>query len=208
MSEPEFTTLRWQPIEAWTGLAAAGRYGSIHGSAGVQFTPCEGLGLATVIARSGRHQELALVLSEHLGLVPPEPRKVTSSTRGTLVWSGPGQWLLVTKDRALIRDISRDLEGIAAVSDQSDARAVLRLTGPRIRNALAKGCLIDLHPRRFGPGDTAQTAIAHIGVQIWQIDDAPIYDIAVFRSMAASFWTWLTEASAELGYEVTAPARG
>jgi methylglutamate dehydrogenase subunit D len=31
---------------------------------------------------------------------------------------------------------------------------VLRITSPRVRDALAKGVAIDLHPRAFRPGDT------------------------------------------------------
>ena len=38
--------------------------------------------------------------------------------------------------------------GVAAVSDQSDARLVLRVSGPRVRDVLAKGVPVDLHPRR------------------------------------------------------------
>ena len=30
-----------------------------------------------------------------------------------------------------------------------------------------------------------------MGVTLWQVDDAPTYDIAVFRSLAGSFWKWL-----------------
>jgi heterotetrameric sarcosine oxidase gamma subunit len=83
---------------------------------------------------------------------------------------------------------------------------VLRIGGPRARAALAKGCPLDLHPRAFGPGDTAVTAIAHVGVQLWQLDDAPTYELAVPRSMAKSFWTWLSASAAEFGLAVVGEA--
>jgi sarcosine oxidase subunit gamma len=41
-----------------------------------------------------------------------------------------------------------------------------------------------------------------MGVQIWQVDDAPSYDLAIFRSVSASFWRWLTASAAEFGYQV------
>ena len=44
-----------------------------------------------------------------------------------------------------------------------------------------------------------------MGVQLWQVDEAPSYDIALFRSVSASFWRWLTSSAAEFGYEVTLP---
>ena len=48
------------------------------------------------------------------------------------------------------------------------------------------------------------TSIAHIGVQLWQRDDRPTYEIAVARSFAGSLWSWLEEAAAEFGCEVRA----
>jgi sarcosine oxidase subunit gamma len=82
---------------------------------------------------------------------------------------------------------------------------VLRLSGRNIRDALAKGCLIDLHPRAFRPGDVALTSIAHISVQLWVVDEAT-FELAVPRSMAMSFWSWLRASAAPYGVEVAATA--
>ena len=90
----------------------------------------------------------------------------------------------------------------AMVADQSDGRCVLRLSGPKARQVLAKGIGLDLDPRIFKPGDVAMTLAAHIAVQIWQMDDKPSYEIAMFRSLAGSFWHWLAASAAEFGYEV------
>jgi len=40
-------------------------------------------------------------------------------------------------------------------------------------------------------------------VQLWQTDDTRSYDMAIFRSVSASFWRWLTASAAEFGYDVT-----
>ena len=71
--------------------------------------------------------------------------------------------------------------------------------GPKARDALAKGVPIDLHPRVFRPGDAAVTS-AHIGVHLWQVDDAPTYELIVPRSFAVAFREWFDEAAAEFGY--------
>ncbi|MGH3851274.1 MAG: sarcosine oxidase subunit gamma, partial [Pseudonocardiaceae bacterium] len=97
------------------------------------------------------------------------------------------------------------LAGSASLVDQSDGKAVLRIAGPRTRDVLAKGCPLDLHPRVFKPGDAATTAISLIPCQLWQIDEAPTYDIAVASSYAGSFWRWLTASAAEYGYQVADP---
>ena len=94
------------------------------------------------------------------------------------------------------------LIGHASITEQSDGRTIIRIAGPRARDALAKGLAVDLHPRAFKPGDTALTQAAHIGLQIWQLDEAPTYEIAVFRGFARSFWQFLLDAAAEYGCRI------
>ncbi|MGE0748967.1 MAG: sarcosine oxidase subunit gamma [Variibacter sp.] len=132
----------------------------------------------------------------------PKPGKFTTGNDCDVVWSGPGQWLIVTQHPDVVATLALELADLAAVTDQSDARAILRLSGARARDVLAKGCLIDLHPRAFQAGDVALTSISHIGAQIWQVDEAPSYDIAVPRSMIGSFWSWFEASAAEFGYSV------
>jgi heterotetrameric sarcosine oxidase gamma subunit len=102
-------------------------------------------------------------------------------------------------------DLAARLAGIASVSDQSSGYAVLRIGGSASRDLLSRGAFIDFHPARFGPGSAAVAVIAHIGVILWQIDDAPTYEVALFRSYAASFWHWIEATSAGMG---VVPMRG
>ena len=82
---------------------------------------------------------------------------------------------------------------------------MLRLSGDRVRDVLAKGVPVDLHPRNFRTGDVASTLVAHIGVQIEQLDDRPTFQLMAFRSLAGSLWSWLTKSAAEFGYEIVQP---
>jgi sarcosine oxidase subunit gamma len=92
--------------------------------------------------------------------------------------------------------------GHAAIVDQSHAGMLLNATGRRIRDALAKGLPIDLDPRAFGIGHAAVTAVAHVGVHLWQINELPTYRLLIPRSYAGSFWHWLSASAAEYGLEV------
>lgn len=201
MSETLMTSA-WQPRGAWAGFARAGRHGRSQGEAGVRLTLREGIGLATVIAADGQDAALGRVLTDKFGWVLPETGAAHLVGERGLVWSAPGQWLAVAETREGLRGLAEALRRVAAVTDQSDARALVRVSGPRARLALSKGVSVDLHPRAFRAGQAAVTSIAHVGAQIWQRDEAPTYDLAVARSFAGSFWSWLTEAAAEYGYEV------
>ncbi|MDP3255246.1 MAG: sarcosine oxidase subunit gamma family protein [Bosea sp. (in: a-proteobacteria)] len=194
----------WTARGAWTGIVAPGAFGGPGD--GVKVCLREGLGMASLIA--GREQEPALgrALKSRYGLALPTGPSVVSSASHSLAWAGPGQWLLVAASRAGFAEDCAGLAETAAVAEQSDGRAVLSLSGSMVGKTLAKGCMVDLHPRAFPVGMTALTSIAYIGIQLWRSEDGPdgaVYQILVPRSMAGSFWSWLSASAAEFGCAIT-----
>ena len=186
-------------------LAVAGRIGSAEGEAGVTLALRGGVAIASVIARQGASEALAERVRNAFGLeLPISPRRHVALPFA-FAWAGPGQWLAMAENfdgHAFERRLRDELRGLAAVCDQSDGRTILRVGGARTRDALAKGVMLDLHPSAFGPGDVGVTAVAHIGMHFWQLDDAPTYDFVVFRSLAADFWRWVVDAGAEFGVTI------
>ncbi|TAJ34552.1 sarcosine oxidase subunit gamma family protein, partial [Bosea sp. (in: a-proteobacteria)] len=150
---------------------------------------------------------LARRVEQSLGLALPTAPRIVSSAGHDVIWSGPDQWLLRARSRGEMPSLIAELARYAAVSDQSDARAALRLSGPHLRDALAKGAMIDLHPAAFAVGDAAATSVAHLGVQLWRLPDAAegsAFEIMVARSLAGSFWSWFAASAAEFGCRVVA----
>jgi sarcosine oxidase subunit gamma len=195
-------------VSALAGLAVPGRYGKRGGEPGVVIAERSGLGLATVAARKGQGGALKEAVASAYGVALPDNARVVQGDRVSFVGYGPGQWLAVSDSLAgetLARDLAQRLKGLASISDQSGGRTVLRVSGTRARDVLAKGLPIDLHPSVFSPGSAATSTISLMGVQLWQVDDAPSYDVALFRSVSASFWRWLTASAAEFGYDITTP---
>jgi heterotetrameric sarcosine oxidase gamma subunit len=192
-------------VSALDGVVAAGRHGRRTGDPGVIVSELRGVGLATVTARKGRREALLDAARSAFGVeLPSEPRCVTAREMA-FIWSGPDQWLACrypTPAQGMEAALLKPLAGLAAIVDQSHGRTVLRVTGPRVRDALAKGLAIDLHPREFKTGYAAVTAVAHIAVHFWQTDDRPTYELAVPRGFALSFWHWLGASSAEYGLEL------
>ncbi|KFC75723.1 Sarcosine oxidase, gamma subunit [Bosea sp. LC85] len=205
-------TIAWTPRGSWAGILASGEFGTA-GQPGVTIEARDGLGIASLIAGDGRDEALAQALQGHIGLGLPLTPCIVSSARHSLVWAGPDQWHLIAPDRNGFDELLRDLAPLAAISDQSDGRAALRLSGPKVRDTLAKGCMLDLHPSAFPVGTAALTSIAYMGVHLWRIADDPasgdaVFEIMVARSMAGSFWSWLSASAAEFGCKVTATGRG
>jgi sarcosine oxidase subunit gamma len=189
-------------LSALDGIAVPGRIGRPAGAAGVTIGERVDLGLATVMVRKGRQADLAAAAERTYGVALPGGSRLAAGPNAGFIGTGPGQWFVVSerlRNGDLARDLAANFRGLASISDQSDGRAVMRIRGPKARDVLAKGLPIDLDPRVFKPGDAATSLVSYIGVQLWQVDETPTYDIAVFRGFAESFWGWLTASAAEFG---------
>jgi heterotetrameric sarcosine oxidase gamma subunit len=167
-------------VPAFAGMKDIGSGGGVH--AALRQYP-----IVSVLARKGRAQ----ALMDATGVLNAPRRSGASGV--TALGIGPGRWLFLHQSM----DQLATLSGMASLSDHSDGYAVFELWGSEVREALAKGVPVDLHPTVFSD-DVAVTIIAHIGAIVWQ--SAPDrFSIAIFRSYAESFWHWLTASAAEFG---------
>ena len=167
MVDPSLKT-NWPRRGAWTDVLTQSPDDATR-PAGVNATAREGLGVASILARRGGEAALSTLVRTRYGLELPMPPRVVRNKAHAFIWAGPGQWLFIAEQKEGLAELSE----LAAVSDQSDARAALRLSGPNVRDMLAKGCMIDLHPAAFPSGAAAMTSIAHIGVHLWRVDEQP-----------------------------------
>lgn len=176
-----------------------GRHGEATALPGVTLREIVPIGAASIAARLGRGDMVRMTL----GL--PPPRRWADAGGMRAVWSGPDRWLVLA-DHDIEAELRGRLGDAASITDQSDARCIVRISGPHARDTLAKGVALDLHARAFRPGNAASTLVAHTTAQLWQLDDTPSYDLAVARGYAAGFAAFLLESAAEFGVEVLSPA--
>jgi methylglutamate dehydrogenase subunit D len=194
-----------QERSALHGLALPGRHGNAAGAAGLRIEERSDLAIANVIAKREKRFMLVNAVNTAFGIALPDGPRRASKGGVTFAGTGPEQWMASAEgpDAAGFATRLRGRIGpFAAVADQSDARLALDLSGLRVRDVLAKGVAIDLHPKVFKPGDVASTPIAYIGVQLDMLDGAPTYRLTAPRSMAGSLWSWLSASAAEFGYDV------
>ena len=196
---------RLQSRSAFHGILSPGRVGKEDGDAGVSVAERVGLGLASLEVRKGQIDGLKASVRDAYGVALPEGSIAASGKDVMFIGTGPGQWFAVSETLSsedLAGDLAAKLKGLASVADQSSGRGVLRLSGPRARDVLAKGLAIDLDPRAFPVGSAATSTLSHMGVLIWREGDAESFDIVLFRSVTESFWRWLSASAAEGGCDV------
>jgi sarcosine oxidase subunit gamma len=177
---------------------------SVGDGRGVIARERRGIAIATVMARKGQSAALAAAVKEQFDINLPLRPHGSGSDATSFLGTGPGRWL-VTHDAGtpgFVRNLVQQLEGLASVVDQSDGVGVLRLTGPALLDVLAKGIAIDLSVTAFPAGSVAVTQIAHIGVTLWKVDEAPTFHVAAARSLAGSFLHWLEASAAATGLVV------
>ena len=120
--------------------------------------------------------------------------------RGTAVaealpcgWPEPGRWvegggrraLWSGRDAALVTGPRPEgLDGIAAVTDQSDAWCVVRLEGVGAEDVLARLVPLDLRERAFPEGSATRTLLGHMTAVVSRRCGA--FEILAMRSMAAT----------------------
>lgn len=173
--------------------------------------PADGPGI-TVAERHGLAMVQVAALGEEAAvrsaLGAGAPLRAANTGETTLLWIGPGRWLAVAEssaDDALAVRLMEQLGETAAVTELGHARTVLRLSGARVPDLLAKECSLDLDPQIFPPGSCAPTLLGHVGVLLHAIDDSPSFDLYLPRSYAAAVFEWLLEAAAEYGLRVAPP---
>jgi sarcosine oxidase subunit gamma len=129
----------------------------------------------------------------------------TTADNGVLriVWAGPDDWFIVGPKGQADALATRLREALAgqhhAVTDVGSGYTVLHLSGTPVREVLAQGCPLDLHPRAFASGASAGSHFFKASVWLWQTDEAPVYELLVRRSFMGYVWLMLERTTAECG---------
>jgi sarcosine oxidase subunit gamma len=157
--------------------------------------------LGKINLRGGNDMLPAISNHTGCGALPDNNRVVTVGDRH-LVWLGPDEFLLLCaagSETHLYSQLVLDMAGIhAAVTNVTDSLCALSLRGPAVRQVLAKGCSLDLHPSKFTAGDAAQTMLAHAAVTLIA-NEAAGFTLICRTSFAPYVAEWLIDAGLEFG---------
>jgi methylglutamate dehydrogenase subunit D len=156
-------------------------------------SPCEGLlpleiggitlreqnpGVMTSVApRKGMQKPLSAALKTAHGMAFPAPGRATGRAGARAIWFGRAHLLLIGPAP------DPSLAALAALTDQSDAWAVVQLAGADADAVLARLVPVDLRAARFKRGATVRTELAHMMASITR-SGAQAFQIMVMRSMA------------------------
>jgi heterotetrameric sarcosine oxidase gamma subunit len=153
--------------------------------------------LAALRART----QVVKALAARRGLTFPAPGRVGIGRDTLVLCVRPDRWLLLTAPAShgvALGGWRGACEGCAAVIEHSCALTALHLSGPAVREVLARGCRLDLHPDAFAPGCAAATHMAQVSVLLAALPGGWL--LLTPATTARHFGEWLSAAGGPFGY--------
>lgn len=139
------------------------------------------------------------VLGAHL---PTRVGEVRTAGNRTLLKTRLDQFWIFTRDDDDLAPVLGSVvtPSLGSISLLSHSRACIFIKGPAVRELLALGVALDLHPTAFAIGQFALTGLHHTPVLIHREGESH-YNLFVMRTFALTVWDWISDAALRFGYE-------
>lgn len=135
------------------------------------------------------------------GRPPVKPNTVVRGNGYDVLWLGPDEWLVRSQQQqaaTLEGTLATALAGqFATAVDIGSGYTVLEISGEKVRDVIARGCPLDLHPRVFAPGQCAQSHYFKASIVLIPVADTT-YELVVRRSFADYFVRIMLDAAEPL----------
>ena len=133
--------------------------------------------------------------------LPYEALKVNFNNDSRILWCGPKNWLLVSKQKDLLKKIQKSFsENDFAITDLSHSRAIIELDGENSKEVLKTGCPFNFNKSK--KNNCVHSVFNGITITIDMIDDCPDkIRLFALRSFGESLYHSVTDACLEDGYK-------
>ena len=138
-------------------------------------------------------------------LLPLKPNTYTKNNNLKIMWLGPDEWLLSNEDNddllIKIKDEMDDLE--ASVTDVSENRTIIRISGEKIYTLLSKFLVLDLEKNLSNESSCAQTLFVKVPILIarnHKNNQEPQIDIFANRSHSNYIYNLIVDGTKNLDF--------
>ncbi len=133
---------------------------------------------------------------------PATPNTTARGAEHDVLWLGPDEWLVRSHGPVAAGQLEGRLApeiagSFAAAVDVGSGFTVLEISGERVRDVLARGCPLDLHPRVFGLGQCAQSHYFKSPLTLVPTGEQS-YDLVIRRSFSDYFCRIMLDAAAPI----------
>ena len=133
--------------------------------------------------------------------LPNQALKVNCNDTTRILWCGPNNWLFVSTNKELIKDINKLFKGSDfAVTDLSHSRVIIELEGKKSKEILKKGCPFNFN--ELEKNNCVNSIFNGITLTIDIINNKPNkVRLFALRSFGESLYHGITDACLEDGYK-------
>jgi len=130
-----------------------------------------------------------------------ESLKVIFNNETRILWIGPNNWLLTSRNKELLKDIHQTFkETDFAITDLSHSRAIIELEGENSKEVLKKGCPFNFN--KLNKNTCITSVFNGITITIDMTEGSPNkMRLFALRSFGESLHNSITDACLEFGYK-------
>jgi sarcosine oxidase subunit gamma len=132
---------------------------------------------------------------------PTKPNTVACGNGYDVLWLGPDEWLVRSQQQQAAMAESKLVQALAgqfaSAVDIGSGYTLLEVSGEKVRDVLARGCPLDLHPRVFTPGQCAQSHYFKASIVLIPVSE-DAFELVVRRSFSDYFCRIMLDAAAPL----------
>ena len=130
-----------------------------------------------------------------------EPLNVESNSNTRILWNGPKNWLLVSTNKSLYKNITELFQSSDfAVTDLSHSRAIIEIEGENAKEILKKGCPFNFNILK--KDNSINSVYNGIAFTVDLLNNNPDkVRLFTLRSFGESLYHSITDASLEFGFK-------
>ena len=137
-------------------------------------------------------------------ILPTKPNIFTKNGNLKIIWLSPDEWLIANEDDNLFSKLKNEIGDLeASVTDVSENRTIVRLSGEKIYKLLSKFLVLDLEKSLPSESTCAQTLFAKVPILLLRNhneNQVPEIDIFLNNSHANYVYNLIIDGSENLDF--------
>ena len=137
-------------------------------------------------------------------ILPTKPNIFTKNGNLKIIWLSPDEWLITNEDDNLFLKLKNEISDLeASVTDVSENRTIVRLSGEKIYTLLSKFLVLDLEKSLPSESTCAQTLFAKVPILLLRNhneNQVPEIDIFLNNSHANYVYNLIVDGSENLDF--------
>ena len=137
-------------------------------------------------------------------ILPTKPNTFTKNGNLKIIWLSPDEWLITNEDDNLFSKLKNEIGDLeASVTDVSENRTIVRLSGEKIYKLLSKFLVLDLEKSLPSESTCAQTLFAKVPILLLRNhneNQVPEIDIFLNNSHANYVYNLIVDGSENLDF--------